>query len=386
MDKRKLFKLIKRNEGEKLDFKESMSLVTESDKRELVKDISAIANSKGGRGYIIIGIEDKTKKIVGCTCENVTEERVQQIVTSRCEPPIPIALDEIVIDKKKLFVITIYNGYQKPYQVRRNGAFYIRRGSTTDIMRKQELISSFQEGINFSIETLPITRSDPKVLNIDLIKRYFKLKGVEFTEDNKDFLLNISGITIQQNRYERPLCTLGGLLVFSDINSIYIPHNMIRVTDKTISSEHNVTLIQGTLIDMIYKSERVLNNILSKRFPTQCILELIKSSILYRDYLQINNTIEVIIKRDRIKVICPGKFIKKNKSSFISYARRNMWIYEKLVTLDVKNKVLKDDDRCTIIKKSVNSLVNIIYCKENEYVIATFLGLDDVNINKKQRI
>ena len=94
MNENKLRRLIKKNEYEKLDFKLKIELFTESVKKELAKDICAIANSRGGRGYIIIGVEDKTKKIVGVDADYITEERVQQIVASRIEPPVPISLEE----------------------------------------------------------------------------------------------------------------------------------------------------------------------------------------------------------------------------------------------------------------------------------------------------
>ena len=42
-----------------------MDILIESGKKELAKDICAIANSRGGRGYIVIGVEDKTKRIIG---------------------------------------------------------------------------------------------------------------------------------------------------------------------------------------------------------------------------------------------------------------------------------------------------------------------------------
>ena len=106
MDIKKLKVLLKKEEGTKLDFKLSLDLINESGKKELAKDICAIANSKGGRGYIIIGIEDKTKKIVGIDKEDYyLEERVQQIVASRCEPPIPISLDSMEIQNKKIVLI-----------------------------------------------------------------------------------------------------------------------------------------------------------------------------------------------------------------------------------------------------------------------------------------
>jgi len=143
MDTKKIMSIIKRQEGLKLDFKQKLSLDFESGKKELAKDICAIANSKGGRGYIVVGVEDKTKELIGLDESEVfTEEQVQQIISSRCEPPIPISVDEYNIREKRICIITIYDGEQKPYQLKENGAFYIRRGSTTDTMRKQELVEA----------------------------------------------------------------------------------------------------------------------------------------------------------------------------------------------------------------------------------------------------
>ena len=141
MDVKKLQRLLKKEEGTKLDFKLRLELWNETGKKELAKDVCAIANSKGGRGYIVVGIIDKSKVIEGIKEEELfKEEQIQQIISSRCEPPIPVKVDFLDIKDKKVGVITILTGEQKPYQVRENGAFYIRRGSTTDIMRKQELL------------------------------------------------------------------------------------------------------------------------------------------------------------------------------------------------------------------------------------------------------
>ena len=68
----KLEELISRSEYEKLDFKLDFNIDKESSKREFVKDVTAIANSKGGRGYIIFGVEDKKKEYNNLYAEGVT--------------------------------------------------------------------------------------------------------------------------------------------------------------------------------------------------------------------------------------------------------------------------------------------------------------------------
>ncbi|HBR01790.1 MAG TPA: transcriptional regulator, partial [Ruminiclostridium sp.] len=56
MDVQKLKQLLSREEDEKLDFKAKLNLATESEKKELVKDVTAMANTRGGRGHIIFGV------------------------------------------------------------------------------------------------------------------------------------------------------------------------------------------------------------------------------------------------------------------------------------------------------------------------------------------
>lgn len=344
MDNKKLLSLIKRDEGTKLDFKLKLDLTTENGKKELTKDVCAIANSSGGRGYIIVGIQDKTKKIIGIKNEDMfKEEQVQQIVTTRCEPPIPLEVEFIDMDNKKIGVITIYDGEQKPYQVRDNGAFYIRRGSTTDTMRKQELIALFEENLSLTIETCPIIRSRIDMLNMDLVNSYFKKKGITVTEENTEFLLVSSGIASEEKEGVPLKCTYGGLLVFSDKNSICIPNNMIKIINKMNNIYGEVHIIQGNLLSMVDKAEKKILEVLPEKYPSYAVIEAVKNAVLYREYFDLNRIIEIDIDRNNIVISSPGEFIDQNiKGEKINYNKRNIWLYEKLITLDEKKRFLNN--------------------------------------------
>jgi predicted HTH transcriptional regulator len=354
MDSKKLLSLIRKDEGIKLDFKLKLELYYETGKKELTKDICAIANSNGGRGYIIVGIEDKTKEIIGIEENDIfQEEQIQQIVATRCEPPIPIKVDFIGIQNKKIGVISIYDGGQKPYQVRENGAFYIRRGSTTDIMRKQELIALFEENLSLTIETCPLIRSSIDILNMELVNKYFNKKGIEVNEENIKFLLLSAGIAFE-HKEESPLnCTYGGLLVFSDKNYLYIPNNMIKIINKLNHINEEIHIIQGDLLSMIDKAEEKITEILPKDYPIQAVIEAVKNAVLYREYFDLNKIIEVIMDENKIVISSPGEFINKNaKGEIVNYNKRNIWLYEKLITLDEKKRFLNSGRGFTIIKDS----------------------------------
>lgn len=366
MDKKKLKSLISKDEGLKLDFKQHIDLDTESGKKELAKDICAIANSRGGRGYILIGIEDKTKKVLGIEGKELAEEQIQQIVSSRCEPPIPISYELIDLDGRKVGIITIYDGDQKPYQFRENGAFYIRRGSTTDTLRKQELIASFQESLNFNIELCPMLRSDISSLDVQLIDKYFASLGIEIHDENRIQLMNSASIISLDKESNRYAVTLGGLLVFSDINSIFVPHNMIRIVNRINKSFSEIHMIKGKLLQILDNTEALLYKLLPEGYPVDAVYEAIKNAVLYRDYGIFYKEIEVVIDYNSVSVISPGALIKKAKSENVStgaqtYFRRNMWIYEKLIAIDDKKRFLQSGRGFSRMKKSFKNYGQVVF-------------------------
>lgn len=341
MDKKRFTNLLKRTEGPKLDFKQHIEIDTDSGRKELAKDICAIANSRGGRGYLVIGIEDKTKKVLGIEDLELNEEKIQQIISSRIEPPVPISLEFLEFDKKKIAIINIYDGPQKPYQMRDNGAFYIRRGSTNDTMRKQEIISALQESLSLNIELCPIPRSDISCIEESIVDKYFISQGIQIDDENRTELMESASIIYMDKDSGKYMVTLGGLLIFSKINNVYIPHNMIRITNRINKSLDETIIIQGDLLSMLDKSEDILNNILPKLYPTEALNEGIRNAILYRDYTVFYKGIEVIIDNNSIALISPGTLVKDKNGSFVNYIKRNMWIYEKIIALDDKGRFLK---------------------------------------------
>lgn len=351
MDSKRLSNLIKRPEGPKLDFKQTIDLEIESGRKELAKDVCAIANTKGGRGYIIIGIEDKTKRVVGIGNLDITEEQIQQIVTSRSEPPIPISLEFVDYDRKTLGVINIYDGPHKPYQVRETGAFYTRRGSTTDVMRKQEIIEALQDSLNLNVETFPVVNSSPDALDEGLLKAYFDSKGLVISEDNRFELLESASIIHLDKESGTLMATLGGLLVFSKINSIYIPHNMIRIVNKLEGKGADDVIIQGDLLGMIDKSEEILRLSLPEGYPVEAVHEAVMNAVIYRDYTDYSKEISVIIDNSSVSVVSPGLFADSKGTTNNSYKKRNMWIYEKILAIDPKDRLLLADKGINRMKK-----------------------------------
>jgi len=69
-----------------------------------------------------------------------------------------------------------------------NGAFYIRRGSTTDIARRSEIANLFQENGLMTYETVILKNVGMEELDFGLIKDYFKTLNV-FSDNPSELIL-----------------------------------------------------------------------------------------------------------------------------------------------------------------------------------------------------
>ncbi|AND85921.1 ATP-binding protein [Clostridium tyrobutyricum] len=380
MDIKRFLNLLKKSEGSKLDFKEYVDLNVDSGRKELAKDVCAIANSRGGRGYLIVGVEDKTKKITGILKGDLNEEKIQQIVSSRIDPPVPVSIEFINYKKKDIAIINIYDGSQKPYQMRDNGAFYIRRGSTNDTMRKQEIISVISENLTLNSELCGIPNTDIRCLDEKIVNKYFTIQGIDINEKNRIQIMEDASIIFMDKERDKYMVTLGGLLVFSKTNNIYLPHNMIKITNRVNKLQSAFYIVQGDLIHILDRTEKILSNIIGSHYPIEALNQGIRNVIIYRDYSDFSREIEIVVDNNSIVITSPGILIRKKNAKSFDYIKRNMWIYEKLITLDNKGRFIKSGNGFNSIKKSfknkgkvkfVNSMINdsfkIIYPGINKF-------------------
>lgn len=368
MDVKKLLNLIKKEEGPKLDFKQRLELDIESGRKELAKDICAIANSRGGRGYLVIGIEDKTKKVVGILENEIKEEKIQQIISSRIEPPVPIQVDFVHYGDKTVAIINIYDAPQKPYQLRENGAFYIRRGSTTDTMRKDEIVSALEENLNLNLELCPVVKSDINCLDVSIVDKYFNGQGIYVNDENRTAFMENTSIIHFDRDIDKYVVTVGGMLIFSKVNNIYLPHNMIKIINKVNKNYDDNIIIQGDLLTMIDIAEQKLKLLLPQLYPIEAIYEGIKNAVLYRDYGNFYKIIEVIVTESSISILSPGALMKGKDVNNSNYLKRNMWIYEKLIALDDKKRFSKSGRGFTKMQKAFKNKgrVNFANCLSDD--------------------
>lgn len=348
MDIYKLEKILSKYEGPKLDFKACLKIDTESEKKEFAKDVIAIANSKGGRGYIIFGVEDKTKKILGIKPNEYDEEKIQQIICSRVDPPVTIAVDILDYKGKKIAVLTIFRSYQQPHQMTQTGAFYIRRGSTTDFARREEIAGMFQLSGLFSYESTILRKASIEDFNKTLLNKYLNRLGVT-GEHPSDIILEGLGIIGRNNETGGYNPTVGGILLFGKEPSKYLTHNYIKVVND------DVKYFCGNIFNMVGDTCEYLKLILGKDYPIKMLFYAVTNSVVHRDYTDITRGICIEINEKNIVVSNPGALLSGNLIYKIEKdkdtRKRNPWLYQRLLSIEGDYEFLQQGPGLTKIKQ-----------------------------------
>jgi predicted HTH transcriptional regulator len=315
-----------------LDFKATLNLNTEGDKKELTKDVIAIANSRGGRGYILYGVEDKTKRLTGIEHWNFQEEQIQQIIYNRSDPPVPVTVDFQKYEGVMLAVITIFKSQHKPHQMLQNGAFYIRRGSTTDIARRSEIAGMMQENGLVTYETVPLPRATMEDLDQEMLHSYFNKLQVAGESPNKVLLQALGFAAEADNGVLAP--TIGAMLLFGNNPSVFLPQCYVKLTLQ--DTVHHIT---GNIFILVQKTCSLIRELLQDPlYPYDAIEEALGNALVHRDYLDLSRGVHVDIKDNCIEVSNPGALLAGNKS--VRYnndknpERRNAWLYERILIMD----------------------------------------------------
>jgi len=335
----KLEELLNAGESEKLDYKENLLLDTETKKKEFVKDITAIANTKGGRGYLVFGIEDKTRIVVGLEGKLPSEESIFQIISTRCDPPVPIRYEEIIYNGRLVAVLTIFKSTQRPHQILQTGTFYVRRGSTTDIARRYELASMFQESGLVNYETTPVRHARIEDLDTEMLEKYILMR---FSPDEKSNLLILEsmGIIAYNNDTKGYIPTAGGLLLFGKNPQRYLASTGIRV-----ELYGKVSLFEGNIPTMLDSVKKFVSSIPTlKSYPINAINEAIYNAVVHRDYWDTTRETVLVIRHSSIEITNPGSIWNNdgsvNMDNDINPPRRNNWLYQRLLLTDKGDKFL----------------------------------------------
>lgn len=313
-NKEEILQLIKGGENSAVEFKTAEVKID-----ALAREIAAFSNTDGG--VILLGVDDNGE-VPGLPGGRNFEEWAANIARNNIIPAVRINYQEIEIENKRIAVLDVGKGKDKPYQTTKH-QFLIRVGSTNRVTTQAELMRLFQQSGVFHFDSTGVERTSFADLNLTKIDGYFNRYEIDFaseSEADKVNLLKNSDILT-----ENGCVTVAGLLVFG-INPQRYLYN------AGISFAHfKGNEITGDLIDkqnvdstLDYQADTALsiikNNILqpssiigTKRVDTgftyddKVFRELLVNACVHRNYAISGSRIRVFLFHDRIEFISPGK-------------------------------------------------------------------------------
>ncbi|MGN7984663.1 AlbA family DNA-binding domain-containing protein [Burkholderia sp. 22313] len=139
--------LLYRGEGDTLDFKLQQYEFENADddkKSILLKDILAFANAwRDGPAYILIGVRDGTREIIGLD-KDIDDSRLQQFINGKLNRPLIFSYRSVEFDGRILGLYTIPLLERPIYATKNVGrvkadTVYVRRGSSTAEAKPEEI-------------------------------------------------------------------------------------------------------------------------------------------------------------------------------------------------------------------------------------------------------
>ncbi len=304
--------LLKQGENASIEFKEVL-VRPES----IAKEVVAFANTQGGT--LLVGVSD-SGEIKGVQGEIPHEEYFSNIARNNIIPSIDIQTEVIIYENKRIIVVSIPKGKDKPYQTL-NHQFLIRIGSTNRVATQSELMRLFQQSGVFHYDALGIENSSIKNINLNKITEYFDNYQVDYIhEEHPENLLKNTDILTDQYQV-----TVAGLLVFSVNPQKFMPDACISFAhfsgDEITEALIDKKIIMGTLDYQIDTALATIKNnitipsiikegkldVIKFNYPDKVFRELLVNACVHRNYAISGSRIRIFMFNNRIEFISPGR-------------------------------------------------------------------------------
>ncbi|MEK7396095.1 MAG: helix-turn-helix domain-containing protein [Candidatus Poribacteria bacterium] len=320
MTEEQLKELIKKGEGQTLDFKDARI-----HPRSLAETLAAFVAADGG--VVLIGVSDEGEILGVSNFKRVRDNVIYEAASrSHCDPQVqPIELERIdTSDGKTVIAVTVPADYETLHSV--GGKFFLRVGTRDEALTPRELRRLMFSRGEVSFELLPCENAGLIDLDSKLINRYIS-KHEEHTGNplsipREQFLINL-GCAIKKNKEIVP--TNAGVLLFHQDPQLYILHSQLlcaRFKGKDVIEYIDRKEFRGPLPELVNQGTHFIKTHMKmggripgiKRidypeYPEVAFREAIINAVIHRDWSAVGEFIRVFMFDDRIEVISPGRLL-----------------------------------------------------------------------------
>jgi len=326
MTKSELSRLIKYGESQTVSLK---ALRTKPS--TLARPMVSFSNTNDG--LLIVGVNDKTRKIHGAKTTKQREEGLDNIHKAAkqcCQPNVDVSkIEEIETPDGMVFVVSITKDPDEVYVT--EGAVLVRKG-TMDVKPSNydiQLLFSKRNKLKFEEEIVDsVTLEDIDFSRIvKFRKEYFKNRKKRLSSDDTNILRQFGCI---RRVGKKDVPRAAGILCFGKIPRQFFSLDYIHIfrygaPEKDSSAKIGDNYIDsGTLSEMISEAYEYITDGLNKelipyknpdtgrreyipKYPYLVIREAIANAVTHREYHPfVKNGIDILWFSDRIEILNPG--------------------------------------------------------------------------------
>lgn len=292
--------LIGKGECEDVEFKAHAG-----NTKDVAETICAFANKKGG--YIIFGVEDKTKNILGIEKPEKSIEQIENINRNALNPMADIECEAIKYEGQTIIVAHVKSG--DTLHTTQERKIYVRTGTSDSLADVSTMIRILNDRGQVHFEDFPVCRATFEDLNIEKVNNYLERIGKKGAGREPKAIL--SSIALLKDS----IPTVAAILLFGlkpqhffpmcYINAIKVPkkyedcHNIMEELSKSV-------IINGNISDSILNGTQFVLDAPSRFEPLLVALwEAIVNAFVHRDY-SIPCPVELRIWDDQIEILNPG--------------------------------------------------------------------------------
>jgi ATP-dependent DNA helicase RecG len=314
MDSQKIKLLIALGETSTVQFKLNVD-----NEQSFARELVAFANSKGGK--ILIGVDDNTWNIIGL--EDNELRRLKDLIVNAAnehvKPAIFIESETILVDEKKIMVVSVPEGIDKPYKDK-EGIIFLKNGANKRKVTSNEEISRLlqENGYLYAEERL-VNHSTLDDISIEKFKNFYEEKYHD-EYDHTKLEQYLENLRLGHNHK----LSLAAAILFGKKNEKIIPSFFITaiwfkgntITGTEYRSSKNIF---GTIDELFNKgfdfivskldnlqNNQSFNSIGKLEIPELVLTEILVNALIHRDYF-INDSIKIFVFDNRVEIISPGK-------------------------------------------------------------------------------